>query len=123
MRRLILVFALTLATVLAACDLLPVAGIYYVSPTGNDANPGTFSRQDLNKIVATCKCLSPTLGHDIARHGMIYHGGFGYTKDTPLEMMLRGIMSYEVGAEGGLNIMRGIICRDEFGDEFNSFKD
>ncbi len=89
----------------------------------NDAHPGTFSRQDLNKVVSTCKCLSPTLGHDIARHGMIYHGGFGYTKDTPLEMMLRGVMSYEVGAEGGLNIMRGIICRDEFGDEYNSFKD
>jgi len=88
----------------------------------NDANPGTFSRKDLNKIVATCKCLSPTLGHDIARHGMIYHGGFGYTKDTPLEMALRGVMSYEVGAEGGLNIMRGIIARDEWGDAFNSFK-
>ena len=88
----------------------------------NDANPGTFSRGELNKVVATCKCLAPTLGHDIARHGMIYHGGFGYTKDTPLEMMLRGIMSYEVGAEGGLNIMRGIIARDEFGDEYNSFK-
>ncbi len=43
MRRLILVFALTLATVLAACDLLPVAGIYYVSPTGNDANPGSLA--------------------------------------------------------------------------------
>jgi len=86
------------------------------------ANPGTFSRKDLNKVVATCKCLSPTLGHDIARHGMIYHGGFGYTKDTELEMNLRGVMSYEVGAEGGLNIMRGIIARDEWGDAFNSFK-
>lgn len=89
----------------------------------NDVHPGTFSRAELNKTVATCKCLAPTLGHDIARHGMIYHGGFGYTKDTPLEMMLRGVMSYEVGAEGGLNIMRGIIARDEFGPEYNPFKD
>ena len=86
-------------------------------------NPGTFSKEDLNKIVSTCKCLAPTLGHDIARHAMIYHGGFGYTKDTPLEMNLRGVMSYEVGAEGGLNVMRGIIARDEWGDEFNPFKD
>jgi acyl-CoA dehydrogenase len=86
-------------------------------------NPGTFSRKDINKVIATCKCLSPTLGHDVARHGMTYHGAFGYTKDTPLEMALRGVMSYEVGAEGGLNIMRGIIARDLWGDAANPFKD
>lgn len=85
-------------------------------------NPGTFSRKDINKVIATCKCLSPTLAHDVARHGMIYHGAFGFTKETPLEMMLRGVMSYEVGAEGGLNIMRGIIARDLWGDVANPFK-
>ena len=89
----------------------------------NVLNPGTFATKEINKIISTCKCLSPTLGHDIARHGMIYHGGFGYTKETPLEMMLRGVMSYEVGAEGGLNVMRGIIARDNWGVEFNPFKD
>ena len=86
-------------------------------------NPGTFSRKAINVVISTCKCLAPTLGHDIARHGMIYHGAFGYTKETPLEMLLRGIMSYEVGAEGGLNIMRGIIARDLWGDTHNPFKD
>ena len=54
---------------------------------------------------------------------MMYHGAFGYTKETPLEMLLRGVMSYEVGAEGGLMIMRGIIARDEWGDTHNPFKD
>ena len=86
-------------------------------------NPGTFSRKDLNRVVATCKCLAPTLTHDIARHGMMYHGAFGYTKETPLEMLLRGVMSYEVGAEGGLMIMRGIIARDTWGDTHNPFKE
>jgi len=85
--------------------------------------PGSFSRQDINKVISTCKCLSPALGHDVARHGMVYHGAFGYTKETPLEMLLRGVMSYEVGAEGGLNIMRGIIARDLWGDAANPFKD
>jgi len=88
-----------------------------------EQNPGTFAYKDINRIVATCKCLAPPLGHEIARHGMVYHGGFGYTKDTPLEMLLRGVMSYEVGAEGGLNIMRGIIARDTWGDSHNPFKD
>jgi acyl-CoA dehydrogenase len=86
-------------------------------------NPGTFGRNDLNRVVATCKCLAPTLAHDIARHGMMYHGAFGYTRETPLEMLLRGVMSYEVGAEGGLMIMRGIIARDTWGDTHNPFKD
>jgi acyl-CoA dehydrogenase len=52
-------------------------------------DPGQFSRKDINKVISTCKCLSPTLCHDIARHGMMYHGAFGYTKETPLEMLLR----------------------------------
>jgi acyl-CoA dehydrogenase len=86
-------------------------------------NPGSFSRKDINRVISTVKCLAPTLGHDIARHGMMYHGAFGYTKDTPLEMFLRGVMSYEVGAEGGLNIMRGIIARDTWGETHNPFKD
>ncbi len=86
-------------------------------------NPGQFGRKEINKIISTCKCLAPTLCHDIARHGMMYHGAFGYTKETPLEMLLRGVMSYEVGAEGGLMIMRGIIARDEWGDTHNPFKD
>jgi len=86
-----------------------------------NTEPGTFSRKEINKVISTCKCLSPTLGHDIARHGMIYHGAFGYTKETPLEMLLRGVMSYEVGAEGGLMIMRGIIARDEWGETHNPF--
>ena len=84
-------------------------------------NPGTFSRKDINVVISTCKCLSPTLGHEAARHGMMIHGAFGFTKETPLEMLLRGVMSYEVGAEGGLHVMRGIIARDLWGPAANPF--
>jgi len=84
-------------------------------------NPGTFSRKDINVVISTCKCLSPTLGHEAARHGMMVHGAFGFTKETPLEMLLRGVMSYEVGAEGGLHVMRGIIARDLWGPAANPF--
>jgi acyl-CoA dehydrogenase len=73
--------------------------------------------KDINKAVAMCKAHSPMLGVDVAKHGMMYHGGFGYTKDTPLEMALRGTMSYVVGAEGGHHVMKIIIARDYIGDE------
>jgi acyl-CoA dehydrogenase len=45
-------------------------------------------------------------------------GAFGYTKDSPLEMAMRGAMSYVAGAEGATNIMKIIIARDVFGNEF-----
>jgi acyl-CoA dehydrogenase len=73
--------------------------------------------KDINKAVAICKAHGPMLGVDVAKHGMMYHGGFGYTKDTPLEMALRGTMSYVVGAEGGYHVMKIIIARDYIGDE------
>lgn len=88
-----------------------------------ELHPGTFSRKDINRVISAVKCLSPTLGHQAAFHGMQYHGAFGYTKETPLEMMLRGVVSYEVGAEGGLNVMKGIIARDNWGAPANPFID
>jgi alkylation response protein AidB-like acyl-CoA dehydrogenase len=47
---------------------------------------------------------------------MMHHGAFGYTKDCPLEMALRGAMSYVVGAEGGYHIQKLIIAREYSGD-------
>ncbi len=88
----------------------------------NDANPGIVLARRTQQGCRHVQVLGPDPGsrHCPSRHDL--PRCFGYTKDTLLEMMLRGIMSYEVGAEGGLNIMRGIIARDEFGDEYNSFK-
>jgi acyl-CoA dehydrogenase len=77
----------------------------------------SITYKDINKAVAICKAHGPMLGVDVAKHGMMYHGGFGYTKDTPLEMALRGTMSYVVGAEGGYHVMKIIIARDYIGDE------
>jgi len=53
---------------------------------------------------------------------MIWLGAYGYTKECPLEMGLRGIMSYCVGAEGGLNIQRIIIARELLGREYVPYK-
>lgn len=79
-----------------------------------DAN--SFSRKDINSNVAICKLTAPLLCLDVAKHAMMYHGALGYSKETPLEMLMRGVMSYVVGAEGGANIMRIIIGREFIGD-------
>jgi acyl-CoA dehydrogenase len=75
-----------------------------------------FTRKEINASVAICKLTAPLLTLDIAKHAMMYHGALGYSKETPLEMLMRGVMSYVVGAEGGANIMRIIIGREFIGD-------
>ncbi len=76
----------------------------------------SFTRKEINSHVAICKLTAPLLTLDIAKHAMMYQGAMGYTKETPLEMLMRGVMSYVVGAEGGANIMRIIIGREFIGD-------
>ena len=76
----------------------------------------SFTRKEINASVAICKLTAPLLTLDISKHAMMYHGALGYSKETPLEMLMRGIMSYVVGAEGGANIMRIIIGREFIGD-------
>jgi acyl-CoA dehydrogenase len=82
----------------------------------------SFSTKELNEIVSICKLTAPPLALDVIRHAMIHHGAFGYTKECPLEMAMRGVMSYNVGAEGGLNIMKIIIAREFVGDVAVSYR-
>lgn len=79
-------------------------------------DPSAFTRKEINANVAVCKLTAPLLCLDIAKHAMMHHGALGYSKETPLEMLMRGVMSYVVGAEGGANIMRIIIAREFIGD-------
>jgi acyl-CoA dehydrogenase len=81
------------------------------------AGSDEFAKADINKSVAMCKLRAPLLAARIAQHVMMQLGAFGYTKDCPVEMGLRGVLSYCVGAEGGQNIMKIIIARDYVGDE------
>jgi len=82
------------------------------------SEPGSFTQKDINIVISQCKWMSPLLALDVTKHAMMVLGGFGYTKQGPLEMAMRGIMSYVVGAEGAANVMKIIIARDVFGPEF-----
>lgn len=78
---------------------------------------GSVTQREINEAVAICKVTAPTLCLDIVKHAMMYHGAFAFTKDCPLEMAYRGVLSYLVGAEGGANIMKLIIAREFIGNE------
>jgi acyl-CoA dehydrogenase len=81
-----------------------------------------ITRAEMNETIAMCKLNAPNRAVKTATHALKQLGAYGYTKDCPVEMALRGLFSYYVGAEGGQNIMRIIIGRDWGGDEFVPYR-
>ncbi|MGI0067975.1 MAG: acyl-CoA dehydrogenase family protein, partial [Thermoplasmata archaeon] len=82
----------------------------------------TSHRSEVDKAVASVKLAAPQIAFDCVKRVMMWHGASGYTKDVGLELGLRGVMSYMVGAEGGLNIMRIILGRELLGREFVPYR-
>jgi acyl-CoA dehydrogenase len=83
---------------------------------------GKFSSLEVSRMIAACKLIAPHFAFDAYKHAMIWMGAYGYTKECPLEMGLRGIMSYCVGAEGASNIQRIVIARELLGKEYIPYK-
>ncbi len=83
---------------------------------------GNATLRDVGIWAAMAKLLAPEIAVDALKEFMKATGAYGYTKDTPLEMALRGVLSYYVGAEGGQNIMRLILGRFLFGSEHLPYK-
>ncbi len=79
-------------------------------------------RSEVNLAVASVKLAAPQIAFECVKRVMMWFGAAGYTKDVGLELGLRGITSYLVGAEGGLNIMRIILGRELLGKEFVPYK-
>jgi len=76
----------------------------------------SIPRKDVNAYVAMCKMIAPHLGLEITKHAIMHHGALGYSDQVPFEMLMRGLMSYVAGAEGGTNVMKIIIAREFIGD-------
>jgi len=83
---------------------------------------GKFTPLEVSRMIAACKLIAPHFAFDVFKHVMIWLGAYGYTKECPLEMGLRGIMSYCVGAEGATNIQRIVIARELLGKDYIPYK-
>ena len=79
-------------------------------------------KSEVDRAVASVKLTAPPIAFETVKRVMMWFGAAGYTKDVGLELGLRGVMSYMVGAEGGLNIMRIILGRELLGPEFIPYK-
>ncbi len=73
---------------------------------------------DIALAAAMSKLKAPRLGFQIMNEVADWFGAMAYTKECPVEMGIRGIRSYSIGAEGTPNIMRLIIARELLGQEF-----
>jgi acyl-CoA dehydrogenase len=74
---------------------------------------------DVALAAAIAKLRAPLIGFDIMNEVANWFGAMAYTKELPIEMGIRGIRSYSIGAEGTVNVMRMIIARELLGSEFS----
>lgn len=79
---------------------------------------GEATPHDVALAAAMAKLRAPVVGFEAMNEVADWFGAMAYTKECPIEMGIRGIRSYSIGAEGTTNIMRIIIGRELLGAEF-----
>lgn len=84
--------------------------------------PGTRSHSDVALAAALAKLRAPQVGFEIMNEVADWFGAMVYTKESPIEMGIRGIRSYSIGAEGTMNVMRLIIGRELLGNEYLPYR-
>jgi acyl-CoA dehydrogenase len=76
------------------------------------------SHHDVALAAAICKLRAPVHAFEVMNEVADWLGATGYTKEYPIEMGIRGVRSYSIGAEGTMNIMKIIIARELLGKDF-----
>jgi len=79
-----------------------------------------FSALEVTRYLSMCKYLAPHHALDTFRRVLLWMGAYGYTKECPLEMGLRGLLSYCIGAEGTSNVQKIVIARETLGREWTA---
>ena len=85
-------------------------------------NENKFTHHDVALAAAMTKLRAPIHAFEVMNEVADWLGATGYTKEYPIEMGIRGVRSYSIGAEGTMNIMRLIIGRELLGKEFLPYK-
>jgi len=83
---------------------------------------GAASHSDIALAAALAKLRAPKMGLELMNEVADWFGAMAYTKECPVEMGIRGIRSYSIGAEGTMNIMRLVISRELLGPEFLPYR-
>jgi len=92
--------------------------VYKAAWTMDQLYSGKATHYDVALAAAMTKLRAPVVGFQLMNEVGDWFGAMAYTKESPIEMGIRGIRSYSIGAEGTLNIMKMIIARELLGAEF-----
>jgi acyl-CoA dehydrogenase len=83
---------------------------------------GAGGHHDIAMATAIVKLQAPLLAWDALNEVANWYGAAAYSKEYPIEMGIRGVRSYSIGAEGTTNIQRLIIARELLGPEFLPYR-
>ena len=83
---------------------------------------GQFNHFQVAKATAISKLLAPIEAFEVMNEVANWMGALAYTKECPIEMGIRGVRSYSIGAEGTVNVMKLIIARELLGREFLPYR-
>ncbi len=71
-----------------------------------------FDHHDVALAAAMAKLKGPLVGFDVMNEVANWFGALAYTRESPIEMGIRGIRSYSIGTGGTINVMKLIIARE-----------
>jgi acyl-CoA dehydrogenase len=77
---------------------------------------------DIAMAAAIVKLRAPLLAWNVLNEVANWYGAAAYSKEYPIEMGIRGVRSYSIGAEGTVNIQRLIIARELLGSEYMPYR-
>lgn len=83
---------------------------------------GSFSPFDVSRLTAMAKWRAPVYAWQAMNAVADWFGAAGYSKEFPIEMGIRGVRSYSIGAEGTMNVMQLIIAREILGPEYLPYR-
>ena len=83
---------------------------------------GQGGHHDIALAASIVKLRAPLLAWDVLNEVADWYGAAAYSKEYPIEMGIRGVRSYSIGAEGTVNIQRLVIARELLGSEFMPYR-
>jgi acyl-CoA dehydrogenase len=83
---------------------------------------GEGGHHDIALAAAIVKLRAPLLAWNVFNEVANWFGAAAYSKEYPIEMGIRGVRSYSIGAEGTVNIQKLIIARELLGSEFMPYR-
>jgi acyl-CoA dehydrogenase len=83
---------------------------------------GQGGHHDIAQAAAIVKLRAPMLAWNVMNEVANWFGAAGYSKEYPIEMGIRGVRSYSIGAEGTVNVQRLVIARELLGSEYMPYR-